>query len=55
MVDYARIFIGFLAGFYAFTYGRWLMKKGDRSAGFTVYFIAFLCLALPVYIIIFPP
>ena len=43
------IFVSIPAAAHAYMFGRWLIKKGNRTGGLAVYLIAATCIALPVY------
>ncbi|MDR3561920.1 MAG: hypothetical protein P4N59_10865 [Negativicutes bacterium] len=44
-----------LASAHAFTFGRWLIKHGNKAGAFFVYVVTGICLALPVLRILMAP
>lgn len=51
-MDYAIIVAATLAGFHALTFARWLKQQGNTTGAYGVFFISFICVAIPVYRVI---
>lgn len=43
------IIVAIVAAAHAYMFGRWLIKTGNKNGAFVVYFIAVICVVLPVY------
>jgi len=54
-MNYFYMIAAALVATHAFTFGRWLIKNGNKSGAFFVYAVVVTCLALPLFRIITAP
>jgi len=54
-MKYFYIIAAILAAAHAFTFGRWLIKNGNKPGAFFVYVVVVTCLVLPLFQIITAP
>lgn len=53
-MDYFYIVINIIAGFYVYTYAKWLRQQGNAFGAFGVLLIVALSVAVPIFRIVCP-
>lgn len=51
-MDYFYIVVDILAGFYAYSYAKWLRRQGNAWGAFGVILLLVISIAMPIYRIV---